>query len=39
MSNKIEWLSKVEKYIIENGGVDLYYLLETMYNEEKMNFL
>lgn len=39
MKIEIEWLSRLQKDIVENGGVDLYYLIKTMYKEHKMNFL
>ncbi len=39
MSNEVEWLEKKEGYFLENGGVDLYYLILTMLKEKKMNIL
>lgn len=38
MINNLVWLKKVEQYLLENGGRDLYCLLEVMYKEQKMNF-
>lgn len=39
MSDELNWLKKLEKKIDEEGGDDLYYILDTMYKEHKMNFL
>ena len=39
MSHNLTWLNTIEKEIEEQGGSDLYYLIETMYKEHKMNLL
>lgn len=39
MSDELNWLKKLENKIDEEGGDDLYYILDTMYKEHKMNFL
>ena len=39
MNHNLKWLNKIEKEIEEQSGDDLYYLIETMYKEQKMNFL
>lgn len=38
MTNDLDWLKKIEQYLLDNGGGDLYCLLEIMYKEQKMNF-
>nr|WP_282552931.1 hypothetical protein [Providencia stuartii] len=37
-SININWLINTKKHVIDSGGVDLYYLLETMLSEQKMSF-
>lgn len=37
-SDNLKWLKESEHYLYENNGGDLFYLLETMYKMEKMNF-
>ncbi|MGM0939294.1 MAG: hypothetical protein ACQEWL_07775 [Pseudomonadota bacterium] len=37
-SININWLINTKKHVIDSGGVDLYYLLETMLREQKMSF-
>ncbi|MCO7048605.1 hypothetical protein NAG84_01910 [Proteus terrae] len=32
------WLKRIEQYLLDNDGSDLYCLLEVMYREQKMNF-
>ncbi|OCG19771.1 hypothetical protein A9G11_09885 [Gilliamella sp. wkB108] len=39
MNHNLKWLNKIEKEIEEQSGDDLFYLIETMYKEHKMNFL
>ncbi|OCG38332.1 hypothetical protein A9G29_11015 [Gilliamella sp. Fer2-1] len=39
MNHNLTWLNKIAKEIEEQGGGDLYYLIETMYKEHKMNLL
>lgn len=39
MIDNLQWLKKVETNIIENGGADLYCVIECMYKEKKMNFV
>ncbi|MCO6538492.1 MAG: hypothetical protein J6569_11030 [Gilliamella sp.] len=39
MINKFQWLEKTKKILVDNGGAELYCLLEVMYKEQKMNFL
>ena len=39
MNHNLKWLNKIEKEIEDQSGDDLYYLIETMYKEQKMNFL
>ena len=39
MNHNLKWLNKIEKEIEDQSDDDLYYLIETMYKEQKMNFL
>lgn len=39
MIDSMQWLKRVESQIYIERGHDLYYIIETMYNEHKMNFL
>lgn len=38
MSDKTKWLDETKEYLANNDGEDLYYLMFTMLNEEKMSF-
>ncbi|MDC9597787.1 hypothetical protein [Xenorhabdus anantnagensis] len=39
MSDKTKWLDETKEYLANNDGEDLYYLMFTMLNEEKMSFI
>ncbi|MBC9131788.1 hypothetical protein JMI89_11685 [Frischella sp. Ac48] len=39
MNNTLQWLETTKKLLIDNGGAELYCLLEVMCKEQKMNFL
>ncbi|MWP62725.1 hypothetical protein [Gilliamella sp. Pas-s25] len=39
MIKELHWLEKTKKLLVDNGGAELYCLLEVMYKEQKMNFL
>lgn len=39
MKNITLWLEKIESFLINNGGSELYYLLKAMCETNKINFL
>ncbi|OCG40636.1 hypothetical protein A9G29_08190 [Gilliamella sp. Fer2-1] len=39
MKNITLWLEKVERFLIDHGGSELYYLLKAMCEAKKINFL